>query len=134
MVIFAAEDVGNADPRALQVAVAATEAVRFVGMPEGFLPITQAVLYLATAPKSNSALTTYAAAHKDVKEHGALEVPKHLRNAPTPLMKDLGYGAGYQYPHDFEGSYVEEDYLPELLKDRRYYQPKSPNEPKSKKK
>src|SRR5690349_19193401 len=115
MVIFAAEDVGLADPQALQVAVAALDAFRFVGMPEGFLPMTQAVLYRASAPKSNSALTTYAAAKADVDATGALPVPAHLRNASTPLGKSLGWGGGYQYPHDFAGHYVREEYLPEPL-------------------
>ncbi|HET6147072.1 MAG TPA: replication-associated recombination protein A [Polyangia bacterium] len=123
MVIFASEDIGNADPQALVIAIAAMNAFRFVGMPEGFLPMTQAVLYLATAPKSNSALTTYAAAKGDVDAHGALPVPPHLRNASTPLQKSLGWSAGYQYPHDFEGHYVREEYLPEPLRGRRYYQP-----------
>jgi putative ATPase len=123
MVIFAAEDVGNADPQALAVAVAALEAFRLVGLPEGVLPMTQAVLYLAAAPKSNTALTTYAAAKADVDAHGALPVPLHIRNAPTPLTKALGFGAGYQYPHDFEGHYVAENYLPEKLRGQRYYTP-----------
>jgi len=127
MVIFAAEDVGVADPQALQVAVAALEAFRFVGLPEGLLPMTQAVLYLATAPKSNTAVTAYAAAKADVDAHGALPVPAHLRNASTKLGKDLGWGAGYQYPHDFTndfvGHYVREEYLPEALAGHRYYVP-----------
>jgi putative ATPase len=123
MVIFASEDVGNADPRALSVAVAALDAVRMIGLPEGTLPMTQAVLYLATAPKSNAVLTTYAGARKAVTDGGALPVPLHIRNAPTGLMKQMGYGAGYKYPHDFEGSYVAEDYLPEALRGRRFFQP-----------
>jgi putative ATPase len=123
LVIFAAEDVGNADPQALGVAVAALEAFRLVGLPEGVLPMSQAALYLASAPKSNTALTAYAAAREDVEAHGALPVPPHLRNAPTPLTKSLGFGAGYQYPHNFEGHYVLENYLPEALRGRRYYQP-----------
>ena len=123
MVIFAAEDVGLADPQALGVANAALEAFRLVGMPEGVLPMTQAALYLATAPKSNTALTTWSAAKKDVEAEGALPVPLHLRNAPTGLAKSLGHGAGYQYPHDFEGHYVVERYLPEKLAHRRYYTP-----------
>jgi putative ATPase len=123
MVIFASEDVGNADPRALSVAVAALEAVRLVGLPEGTLPMTQAAIYLATAPKSNTALTTYAAARRAVVDGGALPVPLHIRNAPTPLMKQMGYGAGYKYPHDFAGHYVAEDYLPEALRGRRFYAP-----------
>jgi putative ATPase len=123
MVIFASEDVGNADPRALQLVLAAVEAFRFVGMPEGVLPMTQAALYLATAPKSNTALVSYGRARKDVMDRGALEVPAKLRNAPTPLMRELGYGSGYKYPHNFEGHYVVEEYLPEALVGRRYYEP-----------
>jgi putative ATPase len=124
MVIFAAEDVGVADPRALQVAMAAVEAFRFVGFPEGWLPMTEAVIYLATAPKSNTALTTSAAARAAVDEHGALPVPLHLRPAPTKLAKEMGHGKGYQYPHDFEGAAVEQSYLPEKLKGARFYEPK----------
>jgi len=123
IVIFAAEDVGVADPRALSVANAAVDAFRFIGLPEGILPMTEAVLYLATAPKTNTALTAYAAAKADVDTHGALPVPAHLRNAATPLGKSLGWGAGYQYPHDFEGHYVREEYLPEPLRGHRYYTP-----------
>src|SRR5215468_4614032 len=123
MIIFAAEDVGVADPRALAIAVDAMQAVRFVGMPEGFLPMTAAVIYLATAPKSNTALTTYGQALEAVKEHGTLPVPAHIRNAPTPLMKKMGFGQGYQYPHNFEGHYVADDYLPEKLVGSRFYQP-----------
>ncbi|MBN2574631.1 MAG: replication-associated recombination protein A [Deltaproteobacteria bacterium] len=123
MVIFAAEDVGNADPNALRVAMAATDAVRFVGLPEGYLPMSQAAIYLAVAPKSNTSLTTYAAARRDVEEFGALPVPSRLRNASTALGKSLGFGQGYQYPHNFEGHYVVEDYLPEKLRGRRYYEP-----------
>src|SRR6266568_716315 len=123
MVIFAAEDIGNADPRALQVAVAAKDAVHFVGLPEGRIPMAQAVTYLASAPKSNASYKAMLAAIEDVRQHGALPVPLHLRNAPTPLMKGLGYGAGYLYPHDYEDAVVEQDYLPERLRARRYYQP-----------
>src|SRR6185503_16230090 len=123
MVIFAAEDIGNADPRALGVANDAAAAVRFVGLPEGVLPMTQAVIYLATAPKSNTVLTTWGAAREAVMENGTLPVPPHLRNAPTKLMKDMGFGQGYQYPHNFEGNYVVEDYLPEKLVGTRFYQP-----------
>jgi putative ATPase len=123
MVIFAAEDVGLADPRALQVVVAALEAFRFVGLPEGTLPMTEAVVFLAVAPKSNTAVTTYAAAKADVSEHGALAVPLHLRNAATPLGRSLGWGDRYQYPHDHPGHHVRETYLPEALAGHRYYQP-----------
>jgi putative ATPase len=123
IVIFAAEDVGVADPQALQVAVAALEAFRFVGLPEGLLPMTQAVLYVSTAPKTNTAVTAYANAKADVDAHGALPVPAHLRNAATKLGKDLGWGKDYHYPHDFAGHYVKEEYLPEALRGHRYYAP-----------
>jgi putative ATPase len=123
MIIFAAEDVGVADPRALAMAVDAMQAVHFVGMPEGFLPMTAAVIYLATAPKSNTALTTYGKATQAVTAHGTLPVPAHIRNAPTPLMKKMGFGQGYQYPHNFEGHYVAADYLPEKLVGQRFYEP-----------
>jgi len=123
MVIFAAEDIGNADPGALQVAVAAKDAVHFVGLPEGRIPLAQAATYLATAPKSNAAYRALLAATADVKAHGNLPVPLELRNAPTPMMKALGYGSGYLYPHDHEGGIVAQRYLPETLADRRYYEP-----------
>ena len=119
MVIFASEDVGNADPRALAVAVDALQAVELVGLPEGVLPMSQAAIYLALAPKSNAALTAYAAARRLVKERGPLGVPLKLRNAPTKLMEGLGYGGGYRYPHNFDGHYVAEQYLPEALRDER---------------
>lgn len=123
MVIFASEDIGNADPHALQVAINATEAFRFVGMPEGVLPLTQAVTYLASAPKSNAALLAYGRARKDVISAGNIPVPRHLVNAPTPLMSEMGYGKGYRYPHDFEGNYVPQDYRPQRLQGRLYYTP-----------
>jgi putative ATPase len=124
LVIFASEDIGSADPQALVVAVACLQAFQLVGMPEGALPLTQATTYLASAPKSNAVLVAYDKARKDVLAHGALPVPLHLRNAPTKLMEEMGYGAEYKYPHDFEGAYVVEDYLPDALKGRRYYEPK----------
>lgn len=123
MVIFASEDIGNADPRALSVALGVKDSVHFVGMPEGFIPLSQGAAYLATAPKSNASYMAYKTAKKDIKETGALPVPLHIRNAPTKLMKGLGYGKDYQYPHDYEGGHVEEDYLPERLTKRRYYRP-----------
>ena len=123
MVIFAAEDIGNADPQALQVAVAAKDAIHFVGLPEGRIPMSQAAVYLATAPKSNSSYLALLEATRDVREHGALATPLHLRNAPTGLMKSLGYGADYQYPHDAPGHVTEQEYLPPELKGRRYYEP-----------
>ncbi|HZL19905.1 MAG TPA: replication-associated recombination protein A [Polyangia bacterium] len=128
LVIFAAEDVGVADPRALSVAVAALDAFRLVGLPEGILPMTEAALYLATAPKSNTAVTAYAAAKADIEAHGALPVPAHLRNASSGTGKALGWGAGYRYPHDFEGHHVREEYLPEALRGRRYYAPSDSGE------
>ena len=123
MIIFAAEDIGNADPHALQVAVAAKDAVHFVGLPEGRIPLAQAATYLATAPKSNASYKAMLAASKDVQEKGALPVPLHLRNAPTELMEKLGYGKGYRYAHNFPGHIVEQEHLPEALKGRKYYSP-----------
>lgn len=123
MVIFAAEDVGNADPRALQVAIAAQQAVHFTGMPEGRIPLAQAVTYLATAPKSNAAYVAIGEAQAEVRKSGALAVPKHIRNAPTKLMKDLGYGQGYQYAHDHAGAVVSQDHLPVELAGRSFYRP-----------
>ena len=123
MVIFAAEDVGNAEPQALQVAVAVKDAVHFVGLPEGRIPLAQAATFLATCPKSNASYRAMVAATEEVKRSGVLPVPLHLRNAPTPLMKGLGYGAGYLYPHDYEGALVEQEYLPDDLVGRRYYEP-----------
>ncbi|HVI93381.1 MAG TPA: replication-associated recombination protein A [Anaeromyxobacter sp.] len=116
MVIFASEDVGNADPQALQVALAALQAVELVGLPEGVLPMSQAAIYLALAPKSNTAIAAYGNARRLVKERGPLPVPLKLRNAPTKLMEGLGYGGGYRYPHNFEGHYVVEEYLPDALR------------------
>src|SRR5262245_23764978 len=123
MVIFAAEDIGNADPRALQVAIAAKDAVHFVGLPEGRIPLAQAVTYLATASKSNASYQAMLAAAKDIDDHGTLAVPLHLRNAPTGLMKQLGYGADYKYAHDYEGHIVNQEHLPPELRGRRYYAP-----------
>ena len=124
MVIFASEDIGNADPMALQIAVSVKDAFHFVGMPEGWIPLAQGVTYLASAPKSNASYMAYKSALKDVKEKGALPVPLHIRNAPTKLMKNLNYGKDYKYPHNFEGGHVDENYLPEKLKGKTYYFPK----------
>jgi putative ATPase len=123
MVIFAAEDIGNADPRALQVAVAAKDAFHFIGLPEGRIPLAQAVTYLATAPKSNASYRAMVAAAQDVEALGALPVPMHLRNAPTPLMENLGYGKDYKYAHNFPDHVVEQEHLPQELKGKRYYSP-----------
>jgi putative ATPase len=122
LVIFASEDVGNADPAALGIAVAALHAYELVGLPEGALAMTQAAIYLACAPKSNTALTTYAAARKAVREHGALPVPPELR-PESQAGRALGHGVGYRYPHDFAGAYVPADYLPAALVGTRLYQP-----------
>lgn len=123
MVIFASEDIGNADPQALVIATAALSAFQLIGLPEGVLPMTQAVVYLACAAKSNTALTTYAAARRAVREHGALPVPAELRNATSGLARSMGHGRGYKYPHDFSGHYVPADYLPAALAGQRFYQP-----------
>jgi putative ATPase len=123
LVIFAAEDVGNAMPEALALAVATKDAVHFVGLPEGRIPLAQAATFLATAPKSNAAYRAMLAAAEDVRATGALPVPLHLRNAPTGLMKDLGYGRDYRYPHDAPDAVGTQDYLPERLRGRRYYEP-----------
>ncbi len=122
MVIFASEDIGNADPDAIKVAVSVKDAFHFVGMPEGWIPLSQGVTYLASAPKSNASYRAYISALNDVKEKGPLEVPLHVRNAPTPLMKDLGYGKGYKYPHD-HGGHTEQSYLPKELQGKEYYKP-----------
>jgi putative ATPase len=123
MIRFASEDVGMADPQALPIAVSAMEAFHFVGLPEGTLALAQAAVYLATAPKSNALYVAYQAVEKDIREKETLPVPLHIRNAPTSLMKNLGYGKDYKYPHDFPDHFVEEEYLPENLKGRTYYHP-----------
>jgi putative ATPase len=123
LVISAAEDVGLADPQALPVAVAAQQAAHFIGMPEAVLPLTEAALYLALAPKSNSAMTTYGAARELIEETGNEPVPAHLRNAPTGLMKSMGYGKGYKYAHDYEGGVADQQHMPDKLKGRKVYKP-----------
>ena len=123
MVVFASEDIGNADPRALQLAIATQQAVHFIGMPEARICIAQAVTYLATAPKSNASYIAIDKALAEVRKSGALPVPKHLRNAPTSLMKSLDYGKNYQYAHDFADAVSNQQHLPERLADRQYYQP-----------
>jgi putative ATPase len=124
MMIFASEDVGNADPRALEVAVAADAAFRRMGMPEGMYPLAQAALYLASAPKSNACNVAWHKAQEAVREQGALPVPMKLRNAVTRLMKDEGYGQGYRYAHDEEGGVAAgETYLPDELAGTRFYEP-----------
>ena len=123
LVRFASEDVGMADPQALMVAVAAQQAVHFIGMPEGNLALAQASTYLATAPKSNSLYEAYSAVQKDVERSRNEPVPLHLRNPVTKLMRELGHGKGYKYAHDYPGHFVEQQNLPNLLKGKRYYSP-----------
>jgi putative ATPase len=123
MVRFASEDVGNADPRALTVAMSAMQAFQFIGLPEGELALAQAAVYLATASKSNALYTGYGRIKETISRTGTLPVPLHIRNAPTRLMKELGYGKGYLYAHNFEDAYVPQDFLPEKLKGETYYHP-----------
>lgn len=123
MMIFASEDVGNADPHGLPIAVAAFQAYHAVGMPEGWIPLSHAATYLATAPKSNASYLAYRKAAAEIQESGSLPVPLHLRNAPTTLMKAEGYAEGYRYPHNFPGHTVAQQYLPDRLSGQRYYDP-----------
>jgi len=123
MVRFASEDVGNADPRALSVAVSAMQAFQFIGLPEGDLALAQAAIYLATAPKSNALYTGFGRVKETIGQTGTLTVPLHIRNAPTRLMKDLGYGKDYKYAHDFADAYMPQEYLPEKLRGQAYYKP-----------
>jgi putative ATPase len=123
MVRFASEDIGNADPQALTLTMNAMEAFRFLGHPEGELALAQAALYLATAPKSNSIYSAYGKVQKAVRQAGSLPVPLHIRNAPTRLMKDLGYGQDYKYAHNYQDAFTPQDYLPEELQGRLYYTP-----------
>jgi putative ATPase len=123
LVRFASEDVGNADPQALTVAVAAKDAVHFIGMPEGNTALAQAAIYLATAPKSNAVYMAYTDAAEAAMKDVASPVPLHLRNAPTRLMKQLDYGKGYKYAHDESDAVADMDCLPENLQGRQFYQP-----------
>ena len=123
LVISASEDIGLADPRALTVAVAAQQAVHFIGMPEGRIPLSQATLYLACAPKSNSAYKAINEAMREVSNSGDRQVPLHLRNAVTKLMEESGYGENYIYPHDYEGHFKSSNNLPDELSDSRFYEP-----------
>ena len=122
LVRFASEDIGLADPRALRVALDAKDAFHFIGLPEGKLALAQCVIYLASAPKSNSVYMAYSAVVSDVENTRADPVPHHIRNAPTRLMKNLGYGKGYQYSHDVDGKVADMDCLPDSLQGRKYYQ------------
>jgi putative ATPase len=124
MIIFASEDIGTADPNALTVAVSADQAFQRLGMPEGMFALAQCCHYLSCAPKSNASYRSWTAAQEDVDKHGALSVPMKLRNAPTRAMKEWGYGDSYRYPHDHGGHVAGEQYLPDELRGRRYYEPK----------
>ena len=123
LVRIAAEDIGLADPRAITLTLAAKDAYHFLGSPEGELALAEAVVYLATAPKSNRVYTAFAQAMEAANEHPAEPVPLHIRNAPTKLMKDLGYGEGYRYAHASENAYLPQEYLPEALRGQTWYQP-----------
>ncbi len=124
LVVFASEDVGNADPHALPLTIAARDAVDFLGYPECKLPLAQAVTYLALSPKSNASYLAYKKAARAVHEEPPFPVPLHIRNAPTQLMKDIGYGKDYKYPHDYDAAFVLQDYLPDSLVGVRFYEPK----------
>ena len=123
LIISAAEDIGLANPNAILIANTCFEVVHKIGMPEARIPLSECVIYLATSPKSNSAYLAIDAAIATVKQTGNSPVPLHLRNAPTKLMKDLNYGQDYKYPHDYPGNFVEQPYLPEALKDTKFYHP-----------
>ncbi|HKS05436.1 MAG TPA: replication-associated recombination protein A [Gemmatimonadaceae bacterium] len=123
MVRFASEDIGLADPQALTISLAARDAYHFLGSPEGELALAEATIYLATAPKSNRAYVAWGEALRLAKEHPDLEVPMHIRNAPTALMKELGYGAGYEYAHDAEDAFTPQTYLPDEIADAVLYEP-----------
>ena len=128
LIILASEDIGTANPQALVIAVAAMEAFRAIGLPEGRIPLAEATVYLASSPKSNAAYTALSEATKDAKETSDSEIPLHLRNAPTGLMRELGYGKGYKYSHDFEGNFAPMHNLPEILVNKRYYFPSEQGE------
>ena len=123
MIILASEDIGNADPNALILATNAFTAVNYIGMPEASLVLSQTAIYLASCPKSNASYMALSKAKEDVENFRSLDVPVHLRNAPTKLMKELNYGKDYKYSHDFENNFVEQVYLPEEIKDKIYYEP-----------
>ena len=123
LIVLASEDIGNAAPNGLVLAEAAFGAVEKIGLPEGKIILAQCVTYLASAPKSNASYLGIKAAEKDVKNLPLYQTPLHLRNAPTKLMKNLDYGKGYKYPHDFKNNFVEENYFPEEMKGKQYYFP-----------
>lgn len=122
LILSASEDVGLADPHALPMAVACQQAVEFVGMPEGYIPLAETTVYLTLAPKSNSTYAAYHNVTREIKNNGMQPVPLHLRNAVTKMQKQWGYGRDYQYPHNFPGAWVDQEYLPETVVARRYYQ------------
>ncbi|MBO6171308.1 MAG: replication-associated recombination protein A, partial [Desulfovibrio sp.] len=128
LILSASEDVGLADPAALRLAVACQQAVEFVGMPEGFIPLAETVTYLAMARKSNSAYAGYLNAQREIKLNGARPVPLHLRNPSTQMQKEWGYGKDYKYPHNYPESWIEQSYLPPELEGRRFYQPRDNGE------
>jgi len=123
LVRMATEDIGLSDPSALQVALSARDAYHFLGSPEGELALAEAVVYLSTAPKSNRVYGAWKEAQKAARETPGAPVPLHIRNAPTSLMKDLGYGAGYRYDHDEPHGVASQDYLPDALRGTSFYQP-----------
>ena len=123
MIVHAAEDIGNADPQALLIAVAAAQALEMVGLPEARIPMAQAVIYLATAPKSNASCQAINQAISDVEKIGQGSIPMHLRDAAHPGSQQMGYGRGYLYPHDFPGHYIKQEYLPAELRGRKFYHP-----------
>jgi putative ATPase len=123
MVRFASEDIGNADPYALTLTISATEAFKFIGAPEGYLAIAQACIYLSLCEKSNAVYIAYNSVSKDIRNLPEYPVPLHIRNAPTKLMGELGYGNGYLYPHDFDNAIVKQPYFPDEMKSKRYYHP-----------
>jgi len=130
MVILASEDIGNSDPQALVIANSAFQAVHAVGMPEARIILAQAAIYLASAPKSNASYVAIAEATEDARNTSSEPVPLHLRNAPTGLMREMGYGKGYKYAHDYAGGFVESEFLPPKLKEKIYYRPKEIGEEK----
>ncbi|BBD07639.1 replication-associated recombination protein A [Desulfovibrio ferrophilus] len=124
LILSAGEDIGLADPQALQMAVACQQAVEFVGMPEGFIPMAETAVYLALAKKSNSTYMAYRHASAEIRKNGTKPVPMHLRNASTKLQKDWGYKQGYQYPHDYQGGWVPQQYLPDEVQGKSFYRPR----------
>jgi putative ATPase len=123
LIILASEDIGNAEPNALTIATSAFTAVDYIGMPEAQLVLAQTACYLASCPKSNASYQALSMAKQDVEKYGELNVPLNLRNAPTELMRELNYGRDYKYSHDYEGHFIEQQYLPDEIKDRVYYRP-----------